>query len=87
MLDTVPNHDTVLAYAEYILAEAEQIEAAKISGTFMGTSAHAKVVNVQGKPQEASKSGKGECKFFLTDEGCRRGSQCKWRYSVPDGKR
>ena len=90
MLDTVPNHETVLAYAEYTLAEAEQMAAmsgAKTSGTSTGTTAQAKAVNVQGKPQEFSKGGKGDCKFFLTDDGCRRGSQCKWRHAVPEGEK
>ena len=90
MLDTVPNHETVLAYAEYTLAEAEQMAAmssSKASGVSMGNPAQAKAVNVQGKSPESPKMFKGDCKFFLTDEGCRRGSQCRWKHAVPEGEK
>ena len=90
MLDTVPNHETVLAYAEYTLAEAEQMAAmssSKASGASMGNPAQAKAVNVQGKSPESPKMSKGDCKFFLTDEGCRRGSQCRWKHAVPEGEK
>ena len=36
---------------------------------------------------ESPKMFKGDCKFFLTDEGCRRGSQCRWKHAVPEGEK
>ncbi|CAE7914211.1 GIP, partial [Symbiodinium sp. KB8] len=76
-----PTLSSVLVYADHIAAELQQVipfnkdQAAKLKAATIDP----------GSPgsASASPSGKGQgqkqpCKFWLTDEGCRRGAGCKY---------
>ena len=82
-LPHIPTHTSVLNYTDHILAELQQIipiqkgEALKLKG-----------VQVEG-PTSPSSSGtsptarKNPCRYFMSEEGCRRGAQCKYLHDFP----
>ena len=88
-VDTVPTHSTVGVYCEHLLSELEQLvhtekkvspgeaRAKKIEGTYAEDKTNGK--------EETTKE-KKPCRFFLTDMGCRRGSQCTFGHDARDGR-
>ena len=82
-LPHIPTHAAVLSYTDHILAELQQIiplgkgEAPRLKG-----------VQAEG-PTSPSSSGasptskKNPCKYFLSEDGCRRGAQCKYSHDFP----
>ena len=76
-----PTLSSVLVYADHIAAELQQVipfnkdQAAKLKAATIDPGSPGSTA--------ASPSGKGQgqkqpCKFWLTDEGCRRGAACKY---------
>eukprot|EP00438_Fugacium_kawagutii_P029112 Skav233709 [mRNA] locus=scaffold2120:28636:35173:- [translate_table: standard] len=82
-IDTAPTESAVLTYANHLMAEVEQI-------------AHQdKKKKDEQKPQKekedprlrrAEENG-APCKFFNTDDGCRKGKLCGWLHTVEGDKK
>ena len=82
-LPHAPTHTAVLSYTDHVLAELQQIipiskgDMLRLKGMQMDS------------PTSPSSSGaspaakKSSCKYFLSEEGCRRGSQCKYSHDFP----
>ena len=87
-VDTVPTYTTIGVYCEHLLSELEQlvhtekksapgeIKAKKIEGTY---------AEDKGGKDEFVKE-KKPCRFFPTDQGCRRGAQCTFGHEARDGR-
>ena len=82
-LPHMPTHTAVLNYTDHILAELQQIipihkgEAPKLRG-----------VQAEGPTSPSSSaaspnSKKNACRYFMSEEGCRRGAQCKYPHDFP----
>ena len=82
-----PTLSSVLVYADHIAAELQQVipfnkdQAAKLKAATIDPGSPGSTA--------ASPSGKGQgqkqpCKFWLTDEGCRRGAACKYGHVFPN---
>ena len=94
-VDSTPTRDTVGKFATHLLAEIEQIahlDSSKKS-TSKDTPRTAQPEVKMKKIEEGKgegKSGKGvraPCRFFLTEEGCRKGKECAWQHVLDDKKR
>ena len=90
LVDSTPTMTTVEQLAEYTMAELDQLSYSKKkekAGAATGPAGRIKKIEearpeedgsrVQGKP---SKAAAGKCRFYLTDEGCRRGRGCKFSH-------
>ena len=91
-LQSRPTVDNVIRFHNAILAELQQVGPGKVKTTG-GANADGRLKTVGG-PSGASASEAGPstptspkkprpCKFFLSDKGCTRGSQCKYEHSFP----
>jgi hypothetical protein len=91
-VDSTPTRDTVGKFATHLLAEMEQIahldnnkkSIAKDTAKAAQPDAKLKKIeehSAEGKGWRAEK-GNTPCKFFLTEEGCRKGQQCAWKHQV-----
>ena len=96
-----PVVDSVLQFADVVLAEAE----AGFHSTAQGTAAKVKalVAGEGGSPDKPKDFGKGggkgkdgggkdaatapTCRFFLTDSGCKKGADCTYRHEFDGDKR
>ena len=86
-IDVAPVVDSVLQFADVVLAEAE----AGFHSTAQGTAAKVKDF---GKGGGKGKDGGGKdaataptCRFFLTDSGCKKGAGCTYRHEFDRDKR
>ena len=102
-IDINPSAEGVLAIHRAYLAEFEQIASRRSSPKGSGqprgqegqqTGQGARIKAVDSNKGEGPKAGKEgatspqrPCKFFLTDEGCRRGKACKFEHSMDKDKR
>ena len=79
-----PALSSVLTYADHVIAELQQVipygkdQGAKLKGVTTDSQAPSST--------STSPTGKGQkqqspCKFWSTDEGCRRGSTCKYAHN------
>lgn len=87
MLDAVPNMQGIEQYAECLLAEFDQMSYARRERSQAATQPHAnpKVKKMDDvKVAEDPKKEKLKCRFYLTEEGCRRGKSCKWSHDIKD---
>ena len=93
-VDSTPTRDTVGKFATHLLAEMEQIahldnnkkSIAKDAAKAAQPDAKLKKIEEhsgEGKGWRAEK-GNTPCKFFLTEEGCRKGQQCAWKHQVKE---
>ena len=107
-LDTRPTMPNVKLFAEYLLAETEELV---ISGTTPnppsgqgGSKPVVKAVGVEnGAPKDgvrdsgyegkglqpgnaANVTSKTPCKFWMSEEGCKRGDKCKFTHTILDPK-
>ena len=97
-VDTAPTEGSVMTFANHLLAEVEQIahqDKRKKEDVKSGTDTKLK------RLEESSGSSKGEgkswkgggsqsstpCKFFQSDEGCKKGKQCTWSHVLEGDKR
>ena len=100
-LDCRPSLDEVKVFAEFLLAEAEEMSMSSTSSYGNPqTGGNKPAVKVLGVAENVSKpqregpvpanagnvTSKAACRFWLTDEGCRRGSRCKFVHSLLDPK-
>ena len=95
-LDPNPTADGVLAIHKAYLAEFEQIASRRTkprSGNNNNDGApNPRIRTVAGKDGKEGKDGRGgkegkPCRYFLTDEGCRRGKDCKFEHVMDKDKR
>lgn len=98
-IDTAPTENTVLTYANRLMAEVEQI--ARQDKKRREETKPAKKDPRMKKAEEEKyppakgegKGGKGSekaglpCKFFNTEEGCRKGKLCAWAHVVEGDKK
>ena len=89
-VDVMPTEDNVLAVQRAFLAEFEQMGFRKTRGNPKGPeipvnpkirAAEAPVGTVP-MPTTSPKNGSRPCRFYLSDEGCRRGKACKYEHSM-----
>jgi len=103
-IDGRPSLGDVKVFAEYLLAEAEDLSlnAANQSGSSVGKPAVKMMFTpetnrdavVEGRDKErglvpinsSQVTSKNPCKFWMTDEGCKRGDKCKFLHTVLDPK-
>ena len=97
LVDTVPTHETVSQYSEHLLAEMEQMgqQAKKKDGhqegppklrKFEESSKTEDAMKASGRSSEESEQKKKPCRFFNTDNGCKRGKSCQFLHNL-DGQR
>ena len=98
-VDSTPNASSVSSFAQHLLAEFEQIayqEAAQGGGKKKNQDEKEKAKAIklrkmeeEGSPKSPGKEGeRPKCKFFLTDNGCRRGKSCTFSHAeLKDEKR
>ena len=96
MVDSVPTMSSIDQLAECLLAEMDQVSYAKkkekaaIAGV-----PKARKMEEAGKRSEVPQAKKGDegkkempkCKYFLTENGCRRGKACRWDHNQKDDQR
>ena len=94
MVDAVPSHDAISKYSEHLLAELEQMGQQSRKKENTVDLPKVKKFEEQGKETKEKKEArdgddkeKGKCRFFLTDQGCRRGKHCGFSHDQKDDKR
>ncbi len=95
MVESIPREETVQQLAEHLVAEVEQIahldpkakpEPKPIVKRFEENQGRSQ--NQYQKPDQRADLKKEEvCKFFTSDQGCRKGKACKWSHVMDDQKR
>ena len=96
-IDTRPNLDSIKTFAELLQAETEEqaLGAGGIGGAGKTTVPFVKAAALgassttatlaTGNTQESKAAGvefKGDCRFWLSDKGCRRGDRCKFKHGL-----
>ena len=99
LIDTVPTQETVSQYSEHALAELEQLGLqSRKQGSTEQTAKIRKFEEQpsrggeegyrgRGKPKEEYEAKKAPCRFFLSEEGCRRGKKCPYGHVMDQEKR
>ena len=94
MVDVLPSHTNVKQYAQHLLAELEQMGQQKKSDGVPESGPKAKRLEEAGRLEgQKMKFQEGEareakpCKFYLTEQGCRKGKSCKFSHELKDEKR
>ena len=98
LIDTIPTQESVNQYTEHVLAELEQMghHARRKEGKvdegprvrkFEESGKTEEGPRGKGKPREEYEAKKSPCRFFLTDQGCRRGKQCPYGHVLDTEKR
>ncbi|CAE7264690.1 unnamed protein product, partial [Symbiodinium microadriaticum] len=91
-LQSRPTLDNVIRYHNTILAELQQLGPAKSRASGSGGADNRlKAIGAPGGATQAEATATSPsslkktkpCKFFMTDKGCSRGSQCKFEHSFP----
>ena len=87
-LPHMPTQVSVMTYTDHVLAELQQIVPLTKEGTLRHDTLKLRGVQADGPgpstPTSATGSpsrGKSICKYFASDEGCRRGASCKYEHS------
>ena len=95
-LPHMPTQVSVMTYTDHVLAELQQIVPLTKEGNLRNDALKLRGVQADGpgpsSPTSAAGSpsrGKSICKYFASDEGCRRGTSCKYEHSFAgkDGKK
>ena len=87
-VDTVPTYATIGVYCEHLLSELEQLvhtEKKSASGEIKAKKIEGTYAEDKGGKEDFVKE-KKPCRFFLTDQGCRRGAQCTFSHEARDGR-
>ena len=93
-IDTTPTEGSVMTYANHLLAEVEQIahqdkrrreKEDKVPDLRLKRAEETS--KGDGKASRAEKGGGATCRFFLLDDGCKKGGQCTWVHQLDDRKR
>ena len=94
LIDSAPTPETVSQYAVHLLAEMEQVVHTERKPTTsltskMETPKTKKIEEFKKQDRKVEEAGKEtpKCKFYLTEEGCRRGRNCKWSHDQKDDVR
>ena len=96
-VDTNPTAQSVTQFATHLIAAVDQLSLVEKRSAAMNTgSATTKVKKVEKEKEKKEVEGKVKhvgnasndaqplCKFFLTDNGCRQGKNCKWSHDQRD---
>ena len=97
LADTVPTSESVTKYSEHLLAELDQMgqhskrkEAGeaqpKIKKLEEGSKSEERQQRPRWKPQEEFESKRKPCRFFQSDQGCKRSRSCPFGHLM-DGER
>ena len=88
MIDAIPTTEGVEHLAECLLAEFDQLSYAKKRAS---AAQPAKIKRMEGTDEKPSPGKRGDeerrtapCKFYLTEDGCRKGKSCKWSHDMKD---
>ena len=88
LVDAVPTSRNIEQLAECLMAELDQLSYAKRKNQALQPPKIKKFeeeAKPEGSPPKKGDDGKrSPCKFFLTEDGCRRGKECKWSHSMQD---
>ena len=95
MVESVPQLGTVHQLAEHLIAEVEQVVHLDLRPKKEEGKAAVKRIEMDGgsvkgggKGKEDSPTRKDEqCRFFLTDGGCKKGKACGWKHALDDQRR
>ena len=97
MVDAVPSHDSISKYSEHLMAELEQVNQQSRKREYGATAEAPKIKKFEEVPKEKKEGEKerregdskerGKCRFYLTDQGCRRGKGCSYSHEVKDDRR
>ena len=97
MVDAVPSHDSITKYSEHLMAELEQVNQQSRKRESPGSTEVPKIKKfeeggkekkeVEKEKREGDSKDKGKCRFFLTDQGCRRGKSCSYSHEARDDRR
>ena len=100
MIDSVLTMGSVESYAEVLLAEFDAMaysrkkEKAQQSGPAPGAMPKIKKIENDEMPEphpvkrpDDAKRDKPKCKFYLSDEGCRKGRSCRFNHDQKDDRR
>ena len=83
-VDHQPVMSSILSYAEYMQAEAEELQLSMPSRPSVSAVKVAAMNIPPGTESKPSEAPKKECKFWMSDSGCRRGDQCKFQHARLD---
>ncbi|CAE7391000.1 PIP5K4, partial [Symbiodinium necroappetens] len=94
-VDFSPSEESILAVHRALLAEFEQMGFKKKAKQVQESTSTARVRAMEtstpqaaapSTPTSPSSTGKGArpCRFYVTDEGCRRGKACKYEHTMKD---
>ena len=99
-VNSTPSSTSVTSFAQHLLAEFEQIahqEAGSTSSKKKQQEAEKKMNKLKkleeeggsptGKTRERSEGDRPKCKFYLSDNGCKRGKSCTFSHDQKDDKR
>ncbi|CAE7236757.1 RE1 [Symbiodinium sp. CCMP2456] len=84
-LASSPTAETVLKYYQHLLAELQQaipnnkLDHAKLKGATTASNT-GQGTGGSGTPSGSPKRGKGPCKFFQSESGCKRGASCTYTH-------
>ena len=98
MIDSVPTHTSVSQYAEHVMAELEQVnlQSRKRDGSHQEAPKIKKFEEQRDKKdwkekkeddEKEKEKEKSRCRFYLTDQGCRRGKGCSYAPDTKDDKK
>ena len=100
MIDSVPTMAGVESFAEVLLAELDQLSYSrkkeKIPAAAPAQGQPLKMKRMENdeipdggfvKRQDGGKKEKPKCKFFLSEDGCRKGRSCKFSHDQKDDRR
>ena len=87
-LPHMPTQAAVMTYTDHVLAELQQIVPLTKEGALRNDTLKLRGVQADGpgpstptSPAGSPSRGKSICKYFASDEGCRRGAACKYEHS------
>ena len=84
-LSSSPTQESVLKYYQHALAELQQVNPSTTRKSpdnpkLKGANANAAGTGGSTSQPGSPKKGKGPCKFFMSDSGCKRGSSCPYTH-------
>eukprot|EP00435_Cladocopium_sp_Y103_P025863 s2125_g6.t1 len=92
-LDQQPTQQSLWAFSQCLLAEAETLALFQSTSTTSPENAPLKLKQLQGDPKTPLKSAPADgrskmsptaekpCKYFISESGCKAGKSCKWLHS------
>lgn len=97
MVDTIPNMGAIEQYAETLLAEFDSMAYSRKKDKPVAQGGPSPPPVPKLKKAEEGKGetpagreedrGKKKCRFYLSDEGCKKGRSCRWSHDQQDGQK